>query len=434
MEKKNVFIVGYDDFNVKMLESVQDAENYNFISLLSFKEIRAGDGSPIKELLNKAIERLESFNGSIDAIIGYWDYPVTLLSSILTEKYGLPGVPVESILKCEHKYLSRIVQKEVIPENIPKFEVFDPFNDDYMSGISVLPPYWIKPIKSFSSFLAFRINSDLDFIDAREEIKRYIGQVAEPFEEFIQKYEMPATLKESKGKTCIAESLLSGSMCTLEGFVHNGEVVTYGIVDSIRETDSSSFSRYEYPSKLPENVQKEMRKITEKIMKHIGYDNNTFNIEYFYNQTNDSIDLLEINPRHSQSHAFLFQNVDGVANHKIQLDLALGKRPELPAKFSGKYKKASKFMTRTFEDGFITKVPNYRELKKITKEQKETLVKLLVNEGTRLSQLNYQDSYSYELAHIYIPAMDENDLLEKYGKVIDQMEFKVAYENDINVV
>ena len=126
MKKKNVFIVGYDDFNVNMLESLPEAGDYNFISLLSFKEIRDGDGKPIESLLKKAVSRLDSFDGSVDAIIGYWDYPVTLLASILTEKYGLPGVPVESILKCEHKYLSRLEQAKVIPEHIPPFRSFRP--------------------------------------------------------------------------------------------------------------------------------------------------------------------------------------------------------------------------------------------------------------------------------------------------------------------
>lgn len=434
MKKKNVFIVGYDDFNVKMFESIPEADEYNFISLLSFKEIRDGDGKPIESLLKKAVSRLDSFDGSIDAIIGYWDYPVTLLASILTEKYGLPGVPVESILKCEHKYLSRLEQAKVIPEHIPLFEVFDPFNDKYMSDVKMLPPYWIKPIKSFSSYLAYRINSDLDFIDAREEIRRYIGKVTEPFEDFIHKYNLPEELTKNKGKTCIAESLLSGSLCTLEGYVYNNEVFIYGVIDSVRETDSSSFSRYEYPSKIPQEIQEEMEEITRKLMTHIGYNNNTFNIEFFYNQTSSKVTLLEINPRHSQSHAFLFDNVDGVANHKIQLDLALGNKPELPEKFSGKYKKAAKFMTRTFEDGFITKVPSYRELKKINKENKDIIIKLLATEGTRLSQMSYQDSYSYELANIYIPAQDENDLIEKYNKVISEIDFKRAFENDINIV
>lgn len=434
MGKKNIFIVGYDDFNVSILKSIPEAKDYNFISLLSFNDIRAGDGKPIETLLKKAIKKIESFEGKVDAIIAYWDYPATLLASILTEKYGLPGVPVESILKCEHKYLSRLEQRKIIPDNIPFFEVFDPFNDEYMSGISMIPPFWIKPVKSFSSYLAFRINSDLDFNEAREELRRHIGLIAEPFEEFIQKYNLPKELAANRGKTCIAESLLSGSMCTLEGYVYNNEVYCYGIVDSIRETNSSSFSRYEYPSKLSEDVQEKIEKIAKKIMKFIGYNNNTFNIEFFYNRTSGKITLLEINPRHSQSHAFLFDKVDGVINHKIQIDLALGKKPELPERGSGKYKKAAKFMTRTFQDGFITKVPNHRELRKLSKDHKDVLIKLLVKEGTRLSQLNYQDSYSYELANIFIPAMDENDLLEKYHKIINEMKFKVAYESDINII
>ena len=40
--------------------------------------------------------------------------------------------------------------------------------------------------------------------------------------------------------------------------------------------------------------------------------------------------VLEVNPQHSQSHAELFEQVDGVPNHLAMLRLALGRDPELP--------------------------------------------------------------------------------------------------------
>lgn len=43
---------------------------------------------------------------------------------LLAERHGLPHVPLEAVLKCEHKYWSRIEQREVADE-IPNFGIVD---------------------------------------------------------------------------------------------------------------------------------------------------------------------------------------------------------------------------------------------------------------------------------------------------------------------
>ena len=59
-------------------------------------------------------------------------------------------------------------------------------------------------------------------------------------------------------------------------------------------------------------------------MTRIGYDGTRFNVEYFWDAERDALTLLEINPRHSQSHAELFAWVDGVANHHHMIELRWG--------------------------------------------------------------------------------------------------------------
>lgn len=102
-------------------------------------------------------------------------------------------------------------------------------------------------------------------------------------------------------------------------------------------------------------IRRRIDEITRKIIKHTGYDNGAFNIEFFYDQRLNKIWLLEINPRISQSHSDLFFKVDGAPNQKVIIELATGRAPELPRR-QGDYKTAAKFYLREFRDGIVSRV------------------------------------------------------------------------------
>jgi hypothetical protein len=51
-------------------------------------------------------------------------------------------------------------------------------------------------------------------------------------------------------------------------------------------------------------------------------------------------------------------------------------------------------------------------------------------EGDRLSELTNQDSYSYELANIYVGAQDEAELIEKYQRCIRALPFEIDDEEE----
>ena len=59
-------------------------------------------------------------------VIAADDYPATLLAAAVGDAAGLPGPSFESILTCAHKGWSRIVQREVVPEAVPRFQLIDP--------------------------------------------------------------------------------------------------------------------------------------------------------------------------------------------------------------------------------------------------------------------------------------------------------------------
>ena len=427
VSKKQVFIVGLDEFNLKKLQATPEGEECEFRPALTVEEMRSVEEYDLDQLAETCFRRIDD-HGEIHAVASYYDFPGTLLAPIIASRYGLPGAPLESVVKCEHKYWSRLEQQKVIPEHLPQFKAFDPFDEKAYDGLGMIPPFWVKPIKSFRSFLAFRINSEPQFADAVAEIREHIDYISTPFVKFMRRYDLPSEFTEMQ-ESCIAESLLSGHQCTLEGYVHEDNVVSYGVVDSVREGNGSSFSRYEYPSVLPQEIQFRMADITRRVIQQIGLRNSPFNIEYFYNITADEVYLLEINPRISQAHTDIFQKVHGISHHSIMLNLALGRKPK-PLEYKGEFNKAANFMLRTFESGRVRKTPTEDEIRILKRFIPGLEVKIHVKDGVHLSELKGQDSYSYELANIFIGGRDQRELVHKYNECVEGLSFQVEYDEE----
>jgi len=424
VQKKNIFIVGLNDFNRTKLEHIRGAQNYTYHGVIEPAEVYETEYFPIPDMLRRAEEQLRAFDGSVDAIAGYMDFPVSTMLPILCGRFDTRTPSLESLLKCEHKYWSRLVQREVIKRYIPNFVAFDPFDDQALDKVGFDFPFFVKPIKSSGSRLGFWIKDKSDFERAVGRMREEIGLISEPFNYVLEHVDLPPAVKDVDGRFCLAEEIIGGRQCTVEGYVYEGEVVPYGIVDSIRYRGLISFFRYQYPSKLPYRVRQRMEAITKRVMKHIGFDNSAFNIEYFWDEPRDRIWLLEINTRMSQSHADLFEKVDGVSNHQIPIDLALGQRPDMPRR-EGEFPLAAKFFHRVFyKDATVSRVPTRAEIEEIEKRIPGTIVIPQVQEGTRLSELPEQDSYSYAIAQIYMGAKNQSTLLRNYERVLKRLKFQ----------
>lgn len=419
---KNIFVIGLDDFNLGMIKSVRNAENYNFIGLLDIHYLIDSGQYRLSDMLEQADQELRSFDGPIDAIVGYTDFPVSTMVPILCERFNVPGPSLESVLKCEHKYWSRLEQKQVIPDHVPDFYPFDPFDDQALQKIPLKFPFWIKPIKSTASQLGFRINNKKDFNQAIQILREKIT-LFKPFDYLLDIVQLPEEVAKVNSSYCVAEQIISGRQCTLEGYVHKGKVYTYGIIDSIREPNRTTFARYQYPSRLPQKIQKEMARITEKVMLHIGFDQSAFNLEFFWNEKQNKIWFLEINTRIPQSHSNLFEKVDGISNHQIMIDVALNQDPWFP-KGQGKFRVAGKFFLREYQDKLITGIPTKEDLEEINQKIPETLIDLQGKAGMTLSDIPEQDSYSYATAFIYLGADSQKELLEKYQQCREMLKFQ----------
>ncbi|MEE1938523.1 ATP-grasp domain-containing protein [Streptomyces sp. TRM 70361] len=424
MSQANVFVIGLDEENRRTLSEVPYAVDYRFHPLLDVAELQQGE-IPVAELLDKACKELDAFDGSVDAIVGYWDFPVSTLVPILAERYGTRATSLESVVKCEHKYWSRLEQSKVIDEH-PRFALVD-LDGEPRPPEGLRFPMWLKPVKSYSSELAFGVKDETEFRRAVAEIREGIGRIGRPFEFVMDRLDLPPEVAEAGGQACLAEESLSGVQAAVEGYVYDGEVVVYGVLDSINYPGTSSFLRHQYPSALPEPVVRRLREVSRRVIERIGLDWATFSIEYFYDAAKDEIALLEINPRHSQSHAELFEFVDGVPNHHCMLSLALGRDPDLPYR-RGPYAVSGKWYHRQFADGVVRRMPTAEEVERVEREIPGVRVAVKVAEGQRLSQLSGQDSYSYELTHVYVGADSEAEMRQKYDHCLAMLPYEFGEE------
>ncbi|QYN40543.1 ATP-grasp domain-containing protein [Pseudonocardia sp. DSM 110487] len=394
-------------------------ERQTFVPVLTDAEMQEGEVS-IPDLLDRAIRTLDGRDTPVDAVIGFWDFPISTLVPLLAARYNLHGASLESVVKCEHKYWSRVEQQRVTDAH-PRFGLVDLDDPRLPDGLRY--PMWLKPVKSYSSELAFHVSDDRQFADAVAEIRDGIGRLGRPFEWILDQLDLPPEIAEVGGQACLAEEAMTGARAATEGYVHDGEVVVYGVLDSITYPGRSSFLRHQYPSQLPEPVRKRLVELSERVIERVGLNWTTFSVEFFCDPDSGDVSLLEINPRHSQSHAQLFADVDGIANHHAMVELALGRAPDLPHG-EGPYEIAAKWYHRRFEDGVLRRGPSPEEVARIEREIPGVRVTPVAREGQRLSELLGQDSYSFELTDVIVGARDEAELRAKYERAVSALTYE----------
>jgi hypothetical protein len=418
-DEATIAVLGADEANLGLLRRMPGHERQTFVPVLTDSEMQEGEVS-IPDLLARAVATLDERAEPVDAVIGFWDFPISTLVPLLAARYGLPGASLEAVVKCEHKYWSRLEQQRVI-EEYPRFGLVDLDDPRLPDGLRY--PVWLKPVKSYSSELAFHVADDRQFVDAVAEIREGIGRLGRPFEWVLDQLDLPPEIAEVGGQACLVEEAMTGARAATEGYVRDGEVVVYGVLDSITYPERSSFLRHQYPSQLPDHVQKRLVEVSERVIAQVGLDWTTFSVEFFCDPESGDVSLLEINPRHSQSHAQLFADVDGIANHHAMVQLALGRDPELP-RGKGTYGISAKWYHRRFSDGVLRRGPRPEEVARIEREIPGVRVTPVPREGQRLSELLGQDSYSFELTDVIVGAKDEAELVAKYERAVGALTYE----------
>src|SRR5690625_4558748 len=120
---RNVFVLGLDQHNLEILRRLPGAGELAFHRLLSVEELQ-GEHIDVPVLLDRAVQQLEAFDGPIDAIVSFWDFPMVVMVPILCARYGLPSANLLAVLRCEHKLWARNVQASTLDE-LPAYGLLD---------------------------------------------------------------------------------------------------------------------------------------------------------------------------------------------------------------------------------------------------------------------------------------------------------------------
>ncbi|MGF1466929.1 MAG: ectoine synthase [Sandaracinaceae bacterium] len=423
---RHIFIVGLDDYNLEKARAITLADECVFHPLIDRALLIEPETYDIEGLIEKALETLRSFDGSIDAIITHWDFPVSTTLPIINREMGLRYVPLVAMLKCEHKYWSRVEQKKVVPEMVPAFAAVDPFDDAALEKIDIPFPFFLKPIKGFASTLGFKIENEEDFGEAVTQIRAKIRRIGDEFNRIIAKVDLPPDIAAVDGNWCLAEELISGWQCGVEGYVLNGQTFVHGIFDCYKDKNAWSFNRYELPSQWPLPVQQRMVEASKKLMAHFGYNQAPFGVEFFWDEARDKLWLIEVNTRISQSHSDQFERVHGISNHEIAINTALGIPTQIRRR-RGPWACAAKFHLRRYADCTVLRVPDQANLDEVAATiPGAPEVHVTVKPGMKLSELRDQDAHSFEIATVRLGAQNQAQLLEAFRRVAEALDFEFS--------
>lgn len=378
------------------------------------------------QFLNETIRMVQGRREAFQAVVGIDDFPACMMAALLAETLGFPSPSFESLFLCQHKYYSRVRQREVIPEATPRFHVIDIARDPVASDLPLSFPVFIKPAKSYLSILARRIDTLRDLAQAVAEARQRLAPVAEMFDALVGVSPLDPRFRTVPASALLLEDLLSGHQVTLDGYAYGGQVVPLGVVDSFFFPGSLSFERFEYPSRLPAGVQERMADVAKRVIRHVELDRTFFDIEFFYREEDDSIWLIEINGRMSSQFAPLYRMVDGIDLYAMQLEMALGRDPggrEVwgPARNRGLV--SASFVMRTFENGAVRRIPSGEDIQRLERRFPEAFVEILVREGEKLSD-ELQDDESYRYALVDLAAEDRKALLKRCDEAKNFLPFE----------
>ena len=366
-------------------------------------------------IINQLLEFCD--NNAITGVLSSDDYPGSIYASIIAQNKKFIAPSSAPILECQHKYYARCLQAKLVPEATPAFELINPNSFDPKT-FSLPFPVFVKPVKAYFSFLANKIETVSELSNFVTKTGSMPTQFLYQFNWFLQNY---STIDMS-GDYFIAEGFLHGQQVNVEGFVQDNACHVIGITDSIMFPGTISFSRFEYPSALPEGVQQRMADIAARFLIGINFNNSLFNIEMMYNPVTDEIHIIEVNPRFSSQFADLYEKVEGFNAYAVALAVATGKQPILP-RAKGNYAMAASCVLRIFENKKVVKVPSSESIEKVKEAIPDIRIYIYTSEGELLSD-QLQDGKSYRYGLMNIGGRDRQEIIEKFELAKRMLRFK----------
>ena len=343
----------------------------------------------------------------VSGVVSSSDYPGCLLAAVIARRLGLPGPAPVAVLRASHKYFARESLARSVPEATPDFQLLDPARITQMRPLLKFPLF-VKPVKSWFSQLARRIDSfeDLTTYAGSAEVRHHLRHFVRPLNQLLAA--QPEFTRDAA--YLIAEQVLVGAQVTVEGYVFEGKTTVLSIVDSEMYPGTGSFARFVLPSAMSTGQSDILVAITDRAIRGLGMTHGLFNVEFIYDPTTGQAFVVEVNPRMCGQFADLTEHVTGVNTYEILFDLGLGQSPRPARPYRGPRAGAS-YPLRWFGDATVVSMPTAPRVREIRRRTAATLVAVYYREGDRLSQRGkHFDGASYRYATVNTVGRSRSEL------------------------
>jgi len=214
----------------------------------------------------------------IDGIVAYSSDPAAPTAAFVSNALNLPGMNYDVVRHFCEKHLFRkflICNHFNVPQSI---EVKFPYNLDSLDYSYLKFPLIVKPTDSSGS-------KGVTVVENWVELKKAL--------DYAQEYSRNHVL-------IIEEFILRDHPFVIEAeiFTLAGEVVSWGLINSIRDTESNPLlpAAYSYPLELSEERKKLVKSEVSRLIKVTGNTSGAFNIEMIIDKYN-RLFFLDAGPR-----------------------------------------------------------------------------------------------------------------------------------------
>jgi len=322
-----------------------------------------------------------------------------LCAALVAEKMGWPGTSVDAVLACQHKLYAREVLERVAPEaNIPFHRLEAAYDADIPEGLDY--PTFVKPVKAAFSVLARTVHSHQALFDHTRFSRRelwIIRHLVEPFEKIVRR-RLPGA---GTAHNLMLEESLRGHQYCLDGYCFDGSVRRLGIVDAVMYPGTDAFMRWDYPSLLPEKLQRKAEAIAARFLREVGFNHGFFNMEFVLDEQSGQLKVIEFNPRMAAQFSDLYARVDGLTLHEMAMALSQGIDPAtLPAK-EPTAACASSFVYRSFDPSAPVPMPTVSEQRAFSVAFPDGLLLQFPKSASQIRRdFKWLGSYRFGIVHL----------------------------------
>lgn len=215
---------------------------------------------------------------NIDGIVAYSSDPAAPTAAFVSKALNLPGMDYDVVRHFCEKHLFRefLVQNGF---NVPKsVEVKIPYDLSSIDYTHLIFPLIVKPTDSSGSKGVTVIEKESDLEDALIYAQKYSRNGVLIIEEFVLR-DHPFVIEA-------------------EIFCINGEVVNWGLINSIRDTESNPLlpAAYSYPLEISKSRKDLVKKEVSRLVSVTGKTSGAFNIEMIIDKQN-RLFFLDAGPR-----------------------------------------------------------------------------------------------------------------------------------------